>query len=72
MIWILLGTLILAGTFFVLALVQILSIEARLRHLVVETEERLSKVYKVQLIPPGRESPEGAAESPEERAEDEE
>lgn len=61
MIWILLGTLILAGTFFVMALVQILSIESRLRHLVVETEERISSRYKVLLLPPGASIPEGAA-----------
>ena len=61
MIWILLGTLILAGTFFVMALVQILSIESRLRHLVVETEGRVASRYKVRLLPPGASLPEGAA-----------
>lgn len=61
MIWILLGTLILAGTFFVMALVQILSIESRLRHLVVETEEKIASRYKVRLLPPGTALPESGA-----------
>lgn len=58
MIWILLGALILAGTFFVMALVQVLSIESRLRHLVVETEEWIASRYKVRLVPPGTPLPE--------------
>lgn len=57
-IWILLGALIIAAAFFVQAFAQVLSIESRLRHLVVETEERLVRVYKIRMIPPGWKPPE--------------
>lgn len=53
MVWILLGTLIVAASFFVLAFAQILAIEVRLRRLVVATESRLANVYGLRLTPPG-------------------
>jgi len=53
MVWILFGTLVLAGAFFVVAFAQVLGIESRLRHLVVDTEGRLARTYNVRLVPPG-------------------
>lgn len=63
MVWILFGTLIVAFGFFVLAFAQILSIEQRLRRLVVATESRLANVYGLRLTPPGDKSGEGNAPS---------
>lgn len=53
MVWILFGTLVLAGAFFIVSFAQVLGIESRLRRLVVETEGRLARTYNVRLVPPG-------------------
>jgi len=57
MVWILFGTLVLAGAFFIVSFAQVLGIESRLRHLVVETEGRLARTYNVRLVPPGTAAP---------------
>lgn len=59
MVWILFGTLVLAGAFFIVSFAQVLGIESRLRHLVVETEGRLARTYNVRLVPPGTAAPTG-------------
>lgn len=53
MVWILFGTVVLAGAFFIVSFAQVLGIESRLRHLVVGTEGRLARTYNVRLVPPG-------------------
>jgi len=53
LVWILFGTLVLAGAFFVVCFAQALGVEARLRRLVVETEGRISHTYSLRLVPPG-------------------
>jgi hypothetical protein len=53
LVWILFGTLVLAGAFFVVCFAQALGVEARLRRLVVETEGRISHSYSLRLVPPG-------------------
>jgi hypothetical protein len=50
--WILFGALLLSAAFFLMVLRQILRTEERLRHLVLETETRISKRYRTKLIPP--------------------
>jgi hypothetical protein len=57
MVWILFGTLVLAAAFFIVSFAQVLGIESRLRHLVVETEGRLARTYNVRLVPPGTAAP---------------
>lgn len=66
MVWILLGTLIVAASFFVLAFTQTMAVEARLRKLVVATESRMARVYGLKLRLPGQKPPaeSGAAEEP--------
>lgn len=59
LVWILFGTLVLAGAFFVVCFAQALGVEARLRRLVVETEGRIAHSYSLRLVPPGH-----AAETP--------
>jgi hypothetical protein len=53
LVWILFGTLVLAGAFFVVCFAQALGVEARLRRLVVETEGRIAHSYSLRLVPPG-------------------
>jgi hypothetical protein len=53
MAWILLGALVVALLFFALVFAQILSIESRLRKLVVSTESRIAVVFGLRLSPPG-------------------
>lgn len=71
MAWILLGALLLAIAFFVVAFAQVLSIESRLRRLVVSTESRLALVYGLRLTPPERKKKLEEAE-PEDEAEESE
>lgn len=61
MVWILFGTLVLAAAFFIVSFAQVLGIESRLRHLVVETEGRLARTYNVRLVPPGTAAPDAPA-----------
>lgn len=61
MVWILFGTLALAAAFFIVSFAQVLGIESRLRHLVVETEGRLARTYNVRLVPPGTAAPDAPA-----------
>ena len=58
MAWILLGALLLSATFFLMVFRQILRTEERLRHLVMDTETRISKRYRAKLIPPQSQVPE--------------
>lgn len=53
MAWILFGTLVVALLFFAVVFAQILSIESRLRKLVVSTESRIAVVFGLRLSPPG-------------------
>lgn len=64
MVWILFGTLVVAGAFFLVSFAQVLGIESRLRKLVIETEGRLSLVYNVKLVPPGHAPPAEARRKP--------
>ena len=64
MVWILFGTLVLAGAFFIVSFAQVLGIESRLRHLVVETEGRLARTYNVRLVPPGTAYPTATERKP--------
>ena len=52
MAWILLGALLVSGTFFLMVLRQIQRTEERLRGLVVRNETRISKRYRVKIVPP--------------------
>lgn len=61
LVWILFGTLVLAGAFFVVCFAQALGVEARLRRLVVETEGRIAHSYSLRLVPPGHSAESGAA-----------
>lgn len=71
MAWILFGALLLAIAFFVVVFAQVLSIESRLRKLVVSTESRLALVYGLRLTPPDRKKKSEEAESEAEAEESE-
>jgi len=53
MAWILLGALVVSGTFFAMILRQVLRIEERLRKVVMKSEARVSKRYRAKLVLPG-------------------
>lgn len=57
MAWILFGTLVIVLVFFAVVFAQILSIESRLRKLVVATESRIAMVFGLRLSPPGEQKP---------------
>jgi hypothetical protein len=52
MAWILVGALLVSGTFFLMVLRQVLRTEERLRGIVVRNEARLSQRYKARLLVP--------------------
>lgn len=59
MVWILLATLVVSITFFLMVFRQVSRTEEQLRMLVVKLESRISKKYGAKLVPPGSsESPE--------------
>lgn len=52
MAWILLGALVVSGTFFAMILRQVLRIEERLRNVVMRSEARVSRRYRAKLVVP--------------------
>lgn len=56
MAWILLGAVLFAAAFFLLVFQQVVRVEARLRGMVVASEERLARAYRARLVIPGEET----------------
>jgi len=54
LVWILLATLVVSITFFLMVFRQVSRTEERLRMLVVKTESRISRKYGAKLVPPGK------------------
>ena len=52
MAWILLGALVISGTFFAMILRQVLRVEERLRKVVMRSEARVSRRYRAKLVVP--------------------
>jgi hypothetical protein len=53
--WILLGALVVSGTFFLMVLRQVLQSEERLRVLVMRNEARIARRFHAKMVVPGDE-----------------